>query len=199
MRPATDAPWEAARDALAGYGTGELLDAFEFTFNSPFVTAARELAEYAQPTLTPGRPLVEAIDELTRRIHAEFTYKPASTAIDTPLLDTLRSRQGVCQDFAHLMIGALRTVGLAARYVSGYLRSGADHQGAEASHAWVGVFVPGYGWLDVDPTNNVRAGLGHVTLGWGRDYADVTPVKGITHGGGRQAVDVEVRVDPIEG
>ena len=106
-------------------------------------------------------------------------------------------RHGVCQDFAHVMIGAIRSMGLAARYVSGYLRSGADVQGAEASHAWVSAYVPGAGWLDFDPTNDVMPSDGHVTVGWGRDYGDVTPVKGVALGGGGQTVAVEVRVTPV--
>jgi len=104
----------------------------------------------------------------------------------------------VCQDFAHVMIGVLRSYGLAARYVSGYLRSGTKYQGAEASHAWVSVFIPGYGWLDLDPTNNVIPSDGHITVAWGRDYGDVTPVKGVSLGGGSQTVHVEVRVTPDE-
>lgn len=189
--------WEAAREIIASHATDEMLEAFEFVFDSPFVGAAPELAEYARPTFEPGRPLLSAIDELSHRINREFTYKPASTSIETPVLETLRQKRGVCQDFSHVMIGALRSLGLAARYVSGYLRSGSDHQGAEASHAWVGVCVPGIGWVDVDPTNDVRPDLDHVTLAWGRDYADVTPMKGIALGGGNQLVDVDVRVVPI--
>ena len=115
-----------------------------------------------------------------------------------PFMKVFANRKGVCQDFAHVMIGVLRSMHLAARYVSGYLRSGVTYLGAEASHAWVSVFVPGAGWLDFDPTNDVRPSEGHVTLAWGRDYGDVTPVKGITLGRGEQAVGVSVRVDPIE-
>lgn len=189
--------WEAARDLIAAHETAEALSAFEFVFDSPFVAAAPELAAYALPTFDKGRPLLEALDELTHRIFTEFAYKPASTSIDTPVLETLRLKRGVCQDFSHVMIGALRSLGLAARYVSGYLRSGSDHQGAEASHAWVGVFVPALGWIDFDPTNDLRPNQEHVTLAWGRDYADVTPVKGIALGGGKQLVDVEVRVQPV--
>jgi transglutaminase-like putative cysteine protease len=114
-----------------------------------------------------------------------------------PLVEILRNRCGVCQDFAHIMIGALRSMGLAARYVSGYLRSGSDFQGAEASHAWVAVFLPGAGWVGFDPTNDVMPSDGHVTLAWGRDYGDVAPVKGIALGGGGQIVEVEVRVEAV--
>jgi transglutaminase-like putative cysteine protease len=200
-RPAILAPdltWEDARERLLDHDTPESLEAFEFTFDSPYVAAAKQLAAYAAPSFAPGRPLVEGIEELSHRINTEFTYKPESTDIDTPLLETLRMKRGVCQDFSHVMIGALRSLGLAARYVSGYLRSGVDHQGAEASHAWVGVFVPGHGWLDVDPTNDVKPDTDHVTVAWGRDYSDVTPIKGIALGGGRQRVDVDVRVQPVD-
>lgn len=196
--PPSQIPWEVVRDELAAYRSPEALEAFEFVFDSPFVAAAPALADYARHSFDAGRPLFAAVEELSHRIHTEFAYKPTSTKIDTPLLDTLRTKRGVCQDFSHIMIGALRSIGLAARYVSGYLRSGADHKGAEASHAWVGVFVPGTGWIDFDPTNDVMPGTSHLTVGWGRDYGDVTPVKGIALGGGKQIVEVEVRVDPID-
>ena len=193
-----DTPWEQVRDALAAHNRPDTLEAFEYVFDSPFVTAGAELAAYAHPSFPAGRALLDAVDDLSHRIHAEFTYKPNATNIDTPLLEVLKARRGVCQDFSHVMIGTLRSLRLAARYVSGYLRSGADYQGAEASHAWVSVYLPGAGWVDFDPTNDVRPGTGHVTLGWGRDYSDVTPVKGIALGGGQQLVEVEVRVEPID-
>ena len=116
----------------------------------------------------------------------------------TPLAEVLGSRRGVCQDFAHFMIACLRSLGLAARYVSGYLRSGGKSIGSEASHAWFSVFCPGSGWLDLDPTNDVMPGSGHVTLAWGRDYSDVTPVKGVALGGGEQVINVSVEVVPAE-
>ena len=188
--------WEEARDLLLAQPDAQCLEASEFVFDSPYVTAGRELAEYAHPTFTAGRPLFEAAQELSRRIHAEFTYKPKSTTIDTPLAEVLKKRSGVCQDFAHVMIGCLRSLRLAARYVSGYLRSGVKYVGAASSHAWVSVFIPGTGWLSFDPTNDVIPGEGHVTLAFGRDYGDVTPVKGIAVGGGEQTVEVEVRVHP---
>jgi transglutaminase-like putative cysteine protease len=193
---AASCPWEHARDLLASAANGPLLEAVEFLFDSPFVAARPELAAYARPTFTPGRPLVDALQELSHRIHTEFRYEPQSTFIETPLTSILEDRRGVCQDFAHIMIGALRSLRLAARYVSGYLRSGADVQGAQASHAWVAAFVPELGWQDFDPTNDVMPSDGHITLAWGRDYGDVTPVKGITLGGGGQKVDIEVRVNP---
>jgi transglutaminase-like putative cysteine protease len=197
--PSGDIPWEESRQELSRHARPDTLEAFEYVFDSPFVAAAAELATYARPSFAEGRGLIDAIDDLSHRIHSDFKYEPNATAIDTPLLETFKTRRGVCQDFSHVMIGALRSLGLSARYVSGYLRSGADYQGAEASHAWVSVYVPGSGWVDVDPTNDVRPGTGHVTLGWGRDYGDVTPVKGIALGGGQQLVEVEVRVDALDG
>jgi transglutaminase-like putative cysteine protease len=195
---AGDVAWEAARDELAAHERPDTLEAFEYVFDSPFVVAGPELLAYARPSFPAGRGLLEAVDHLAHRIHAEFKYQPNATNIDTPLLEALKARRGVCQDFSHVMIGALRSLRLSARYVSGYLRSGADYQGSEASHAWVSVYLPGSGWVDVDPTNDLRPSTGHVTLGWGRDYGDVTPVKGIALGGGQQIVEVEVRVDEIE-
>lgn len=188
--------WEEVRQRLATQDGDDFLEAFEFVCDSPFVASDADLAAYALPTFQPGRPLLDATRELMRRIHAEFKYDPKSTTIGTPLQEVLAKRRGVCQDFAHVMIGALRSLGLAARYVSGYLRSGENYQGAEASHAWVAVFIPGAGWLHFDPTNDVTPSDGHVTLAWGRDFTDVTPLKGITLGGGGETIEVEVRVRP---
>ena len=188
--------WEQARDLLAAPPDADSLQASEFVFDSPYVAASADLAEYARPSFAPGRPLLDAVRELSHRVHTEFVYAPKSTSIDMPLLDVLRNRRGVCQDFAHVMIGALRSLGLAARYVSGYLRSGRNYLGSEASHAWISVYIPGSGWQSFDPTNDVRPSDGHVTLALGRDYGDVTPVKGVTLGGEGQVVEVQVSVQP---
>ncbi len=196
--PRSSITWEAARDLVAAQPDDPALDAYEFVFSSPFVPLPPDLLEYATPSFPQGAPLLEAASHLARRIYREFVYRPASTVIEMPLLQVLANRQGVCQDFAHIMIGALRALGLPARYVSGYLRSGANYQGAEASHAWVSVYLPDHGWVDFDPTNDVLPTDGHVTLAWGRDYGDVTPLKGITLGGGGQTVEVAVRVDPFQ-
>ncbi len=190
--------WEQVRDRLALPLDPDAIAAAEFIFDSPYIGASPELMAYARPTFTPGRPLINALQELTRRIHDEFNYQPKSTSIDTPLLEVLNTRQGVCQDFANIMIGALRSLRLAARYVSGYIRSGPRFQGAAASHAWVSVFDPQNGWLGFDPTNSMMTSDAHITLAWGRDYGDVTPLKGLTLGGGGQNVEVEVRVQPME-
>ena len=186
--------WEEARNRLAGESDPTCLAASEFIYNSPYIPALPQLAEYARETFVPQLPLLECISGLTHRIHEEFKYSPKATSIDVPLKDVLQKREGVCQDFAHIMIGALRSVRLAARYVSGYVRPGPKVQGAQASHAWVEVFVPESGWRGFDPTNDLAVSDNHVTVAWGRDYGDVTPVKGITLGGGEQTVQVEVYV-----
>jgi len=190
--------WEESRDLIAAQSDTASVEASEFIYYSPFVPAVPQLAEYAGKIFLPGRPLLEAAQDLMMRIHSEFKYHPKSTSIDIPLTDVLRNKRGVCQDFAHVMIGVIRSLRLAARYVSGYVRPGPKVQGAQASHAWVGVFIPQNGWLSFDPTNNVMVSDSHITLGWGRDYGDVTPVKGITLGGGGQSVEVEVYVKPVE-
>ena len=197
VRAGSDRPWESVRDELAAHRTLDTIDALEFVLPSPFVTTESVLAEYARESFRDGTPLDAAVSDLSRRLHTDFRYEPKATRIDTPLLEVFRSRRGVCQDFSHVMIGMLRSLGLAARYVSGYLRSGDTYTGAEASHAWVSALVPGVGWLDIDPTNDVRPGTGHLTLAWGRDYGDVVPVNGVALGGGSHTVKVEVRMEPV--
>jgi transglutaminase-like putative cysteine protease len=189
--------WEDARDSIAATAEDSTLEASEFLYPSPYVPAVAEMGTFTRATFTPGRPLLESAMELSHRIHTEFKYDPKATSIDVPLADVLRKRHGVCQDFAHVMIGALRSLRLAARYVSGYVRSGPKVQGAQASHAWVSVFLPDFGWVSFDPTNDVMPSDGHVTLAWGRDYGDVTPVNGVTLGGGGQSVAVEVYVKAV--
>ena len=162
-------------------------------------------APMPSPRSPPGRPVVEAIAELTERIFNDFVYDPGFTTVTTPLEEVLAFRRGVCQDFAHLAIGCFRSMGLAARYVSGYLETappegGERRIGADASHAWPSVFVPGWGWLDVDPTNDKIVGSTYVTTAWGRDYSDVSPLKGIVFGGGdSHLLDVSVDVTRILG
>ncbi len=193
-----DMPWESVRDLLADQPDEASLHALEFTFSSPYAPTGPEFSKFIQPLFKPGRPLLEAAEDLSHYIHETFKYAPKSTSIDMPLGNILRGRKGVCQDYAHIMIAAMRSLRLSARYVSGYLRSGANFQGAEASHAWVAVYSPGNGWVSFDPTNDVMPSDGHVTLAWGRDYGDVTPLKGVTLGGGGQTVEVEVQVRPID-
>ncbi len=195
--PAATPAWEQVRNAVRAFDDPVVLPAFEYSAESRYVRWTPEIADYTLSSLRPQRPILEAVAELSSRIHRDFKYRPDSTDIDTSVEEVFRNRRGVCQDFAHLLIAMLRAHGLAARYVSGYLRSGSI--GAEASHAWVGVFVPGHGWVDLDPTNDVVVATNHITLAWGRDYGDVTPVKGITLGGGDHTIEVEVRVDPLAG
>jgi len=177
----------------------ELLEAKQYLLDSPMVATSAELANYAQSSFEPGRPLVQVVADLMQRIHVDFTYDPTFTTIATPLSDVLHFRRGVCQDFAHLAIGCLRSFGIAARYVSGYVETlpapGKQRLvGADASHAWFAVYVPGTGWLEFDPTNNTLPFDQHITLAWGRDYTDVTPLKGIAFGGGQHSLSVSVDV-----
>ena len=189
--------WEDVRSQISAQTDEACLAASEFVYESPYVPLSPELVAYAQEGFSSKRQLIDVVQDLSHRIHEDFKYEPHSTSIDLPLVEVLRNRRGVCQDFAHVMIGVLRAHRLAARYVSGYVRSGPNVLGAQASHAWVSVFSPGAGWLDFDPTNDVMPSDAHVTLAWGRDYGDVTPVKGITLGGRGQTVEVEVYVKPV--
>jgi transglutaminase-like putative cysteine protease len=193
------ASWEDSRSALASATDADSLLARDFTLDSPLIVAQRALADYAAPSFTPGRRLLDAVHELMERIHRDFRYDPEFTTLSTPLTQVLEHRRGVCQDFAHLAIGCLRAHGVAARYVSGYIETlpppGKPRLiGADASHAWFSVFVPGTGWVDFDPTNNQVPASQHVTIAWGRDYADVTPLKGIIFGGGKMTMKVAVDV-----
>jgi len=181
----------------------EILDARQYVIDSPMVTTINELGSYAQPSFLPNRPLVEVVRDLMQRIFNDFTYDPSFTTIATPLSDVLSHRRGVCQDFAHLAIACLRAYGIAARYVSGYVETRPEPgkqriMGADASHAWFAVYIPGIGWLDFDPTNNTVPLDQHITLAWGRDYADVTPLKGIAFGGGQHTLSVSVDVMRLE-
>ncbi len=181
-----------------------VLVAREFCLDSPMVKAAAALREYARPSFNRDRPLLSAVRELTNRIYDEFTYDPASTSIATPLATVLRQKRGVCQDFAHLAIGCLRSLGFPARYVSGYLETlpppGQEKLvGSDASHAWFAVFSPGEGWFEFDPTNNNMPAEHHITCAWGRDYGDVSPLKGVFFDGGKsQKLKVSVDVSRVE-
>jgi transglutaminase-like putative cysteine protease len=202
---AASAPWDAMAQAVSARRDVRALEAFECSFDSPFVARSDGLRDYALPSFPPGRPVLEGARDLCARIHRDFRYDPAATSLATPLHEVLAQRHGVCQDFAHVMIGALRSLGVPARYVSGYVRSaplnpaeGDDEAmvGAEASHAWAQVFSPESGWTDFDPTNDVVPSDQHVVLGWGRDYDDVSPIQGVTLGGGLQTVAVKVELRP---
>jgi len=196
--------WEEVRDCLEDNLAPESLEAREFILDSPFIIADSLLNEYARPSFSAGRPILDAIRDLMRRIFTEFTYDPNFTTIVTPLASVLEHRRGVCQDFAHLMIGGIRSMGLAARYVSGYLETlpppgKKKLQGSDASHAWLAVYVPEQGWVDFDPTNNQIPTNQHITTGWGRDYSDVTPLKGTIFGGGNHVLQVSVDVTRLNG
>jgi len=204
-RPAEAGPWEGVRDRLRQAGGEALLEPMQFLYESPHIEFFRDLAAYAEPSFGAGRGLLEAALDLTRRIHADFTFDPKATSVSTPLREVLAKRRGVCQDYAHFMIGCLRMLGLPARYVSGYILTTPPPGkprlvGADASHAWVSVWS-GAGetgsWIDLDPTNDCLVGDQHVTLAWGRDFSDVTPMRGVILGGGEQTLEVRVTVTPL--
>ena len=191
--------WENSRGILMQSSDAEALMARDFVLDSPLVTAQAALADYAAGSFARGRSLLESVHDLMERIHREFRYDAEFTTLSTPLAQVLEHRRGVCQDFAHLAIGCIRSRGLAARYVSGYIETlpppGKPRLvGADASHAWFSVFVPGTGWVDFDPTNNQVPETQHITVAWGRDYSDVTPLKGIIFGGGSMTMKVAVDV-----
>ncbi|HET7526360.1 MAG TPA: transglutaminase family protein [Burkholderiaceae bacterium] len=195
-------PWEQVAAHLRYRAGSTMPDACEFALGSPYAPRAAAFAQFAGDLFAPHRPLLEAADALMRRVHAQFEYRAQSTDVATDALQALRQRRGVCQDFAHVMIAACRSLGLAARYVSGYLSTHPlDGQprllGSDASHAWVAVWCPLNGWVDFDPTNNVWPSLEHVTLAWGRDYGDVAPLRGVLRGGTAAHPQVHVSVEPV--
>lgn len=195
-------PWETVRDMLGKEKSPATLEACRYLYASPHVSWFPELEAYARLCFPPGRPIMNGAMELTRLIFDDFEFDARATEISTPLEQVLRGRRGVCQDFAHLMIGALRAIGLPARYMSGYIlthpAAGKPRLiGADASHAWVSVYCPSVGWVDFDPTNRCLVQHEHITLGWGRDFSDVTPMRGIVLGGGQQKLDVQVTVTPL--
>jgi transglutaminase-like putative cysteine protease len=203
VRPGDSPAWERVREQLAADFGPASLDAFQFVFSSRFAQPDDDLADYAResftPEFTPERPLVEAAVDLTARIHSDFTYDSWATTASTPAKEVFTHRRGVCQDFAHLQIACLRSLGLAARYVSGYLPTDPPPGqprlvGADATHAWVGVYCPQVGWIDLDPTNNLLVSDRHIVLAWGRDYDDVSPIKGVILGGGWHSMTASVDV-----
>ena len=181
----------------------EILEARQYLLDSPMVMVSPDLANYAQSSFHPARALLDVVYDLMGRIYKDFTYDPTFTTIATTLSEVISFRRGVCQDFAHLAIGCLRAYGIAARYISGYVETLPEPGkprlvGADASHAWFSVYIPGAGWLDFDPTNNKVPLDQHITLAWGRDYSDVTPLKGIAFGGGQHTLSVSVDVLRLE-
>ena len=183
-----DMPWDKVRTRLVEPLTESDRENLQFVLDSPLAATSSQLAGYAATSFPPARPLLEAVRELMERIHHDFTYDPQFSTVSTPLADVLSNRRGVCQDFAHLAIASLRSLGLAARYVSGYLETlpppgQTKQRGSDESHAWFSVYLPDVGWHDFDPTNNSVPLDQHITTAWGRDYADVTPLKGVIFGG----------------
>ncbi|WP_095113508.1 transglutaminase family protein [Pseudomonas sp. Irchel 3H7] len=198
--------WELTRDALTYSSqplSAELLEACRYRFQSPYVHLKRSFVEFSQSCFPPGRPLLLGVQDLMQKIFSEFTFDAEATQVATPLVEVLERRRGVCQDFAHLMLACVRSRGLAARYISGYLLTQPPPGqprliGADASHAWVSVFCPVLGWVDFDPTNNVQPALEHITLAWGRDFSDVSPLRGVILGGGNHDPEVRVTVMPLD-
>lgn len=202
----SDTPeWEAVRDSMVYSLDQTFVPACEFIWPSPYIPWLESLKQYALPSFTRGRPIGLASMDLCQRIFEDFTYESGATEVHTPLDAAFGNRKGVCQDFAHIMIGCLRAVGLAARYVSGYLltkppEGQARLRGADATHAWVSVYCPSIAgnWLDLDPTNASVADMDHVRLAQGRDFGDVSPLRGIIRGGGFHELKIAVTVEPIE-
>lgn len=199
LHPAATLPWEETARRTITELTDEAVEARQYVMNSPKVAVFPALAEFATPAFAVGRPILGAVHHLMTHIFETLDFVPGVTNIATPLSEVLEKRRGVCQDYAHLMVGCLRVQGLAARYVSGYIETlpppGQEKLvGADASHAWCSVYVPELGWVDFDPTNNLIPTNQHITLGWGRDFADVTPLKGVffSHGPHNLKVSVDV-------
>jgi transglutaminase-like putative cysteine protease len=209
VNPDHSAPWERVCADLQYNGvcpTRESLDACRFRHESPYVRVKQEFTDYSLECFPAGRPVLSCADTLMVKLYRDLKYSPGETTVRTPLREILRSRRGVCQDYSHLMIACLRSRGLAARYVSGYLRAGPQRSagaaaapavGAGASHAWVAVYTPPFGWLEFDPTNNTRVGTDHVAVAWGRDFGDVSPLHGVILGGATHDLAVSVSVEPI--
>ncbi len=200
---AASRPWEESTATVAQDHSIQGLDAYQFQFESPRIRIRPEFAAYALQSFTPGRAMREALLDLTTRIYTDFRFDSKVTTVRTTIEEVFKKRRGVCQDFAHLQIACLRSINLAARYVSGYLRTypppGRPRMmGADASHAWLSAYCQGEGWIDMDPTNNVAPSDGHVTLAWGRDYGDVSPLRGLILGGGGHTLHVEVDMEPEE-
>lgn len=201
--PPWDAAWEKVAEQIAVGCEPQWYEAYQYIMPSPRVVLLQEAANYAKPSFTPGRGIVDAASDLMRRIHEDFEFDSTASTVLTPTEEVFRSRKGVCQDFAHLQIACLRAMGLAARYVSGYLRTypppGKERLvGADASHAWVSLFVGPGRWIELDPTNNAIPTTDHIVVAYGRDFSDVSPIDGVFIGGGEHALTVSVDVAPLD-
>ena len=200
--PAQTPPWEQVAALFRDPVKVDLLDPCQFVFRSPLLVPELPLRDFALPSFKQDRPVLAAAADLCSRIHREFVFDPKATTISTPLAEVLEKKRGVCQDFAHLAIASMRAMGLPARYISGYLRTHPPEGkprlvGVDASHAWASCFVPRFGWVDFDPTNDCFTSLDHITVAYGRDFSDVSPVRGIITGGGHHTVGVGVDVEPL--
>jgi transglutaminase-like putative cysteine protease len=192
-------PWEEVAAQLSYHGRAlspEELQAARFRHESPYVRVKQIFTDYAQDCFLPGRPLLQCAQDLMTKLHRELKYSPGATTVATPVTQVLEIRRGVCQDFAHLMISCLRSRGLAAAYMSGYVLS--QFSGG-ASHAWVALYAPPFGWMELDPTNDTLAGTEHIAIARGRDFGDVSPLRGIILGGGTHELSVSVEVKPVAG
>lgn len=203
LPPADSLPWEEVVRRSTPEATTADLSIYQLTLRSTRVRPSAQLRDYAQASFASGRPIMESIVDLTGRIFRDFEFDPKATTVHTPLEELLKIRRGVCQDFAHLAIGCVRSMGLPCRYVSGYLRTtpppGKPRMiGADASHAWASVYCGPLGWVDFDPTNNALAGQSHISIAWGRDYGDVCPLQGVFVGGGEHSMGVNVDVIPAD-
>jgi len=191
--------WENVCEHCANHPLGDMLEAAEFTYDSPLIQTGPDYKDYAAQSFPSDCPVLAATADLTHRIFKDFKFDPEATTVATPLQEVFRKRRGVCQDFAHFEIACLRSLGLPARYISGYLETDPPPGkprliGADASHAWISVYCPGFGWVDFDPTNNVIPTTRHITVAWGRDYSDACPIRGVILGGGRSQLSVAVDV-----
>src|SRR5205807_6021440 len=191
--------WETVRARCRDDHSGKALEAHEFTYPSPLIPLVGEFTDYAKSSFAPARPVLDAVVDLTRRIHEDFTFDAAATTVTTPVAEVFKQRRGVCQDFVHFQIACLRSHGLPARYVSGYLETDPPPgqpklRGVDASHAWASFLCPGFGWIDIDPTNNCLPSLRHIAIAWGRDYGDVAPIRGVLVGAQNQQLSVAVDV-----
>ena len=201
--PLTTPPWEKLRDVVRSDVLTPDAEAGEFSFNSPLIQCGPEFRDYALPSFTPSRPVLAAALDLSHRIHLDFKFDPKATDVATPVREAFAKRRGVCQDFAHVLIASMRSLGLPVRYVSGYLETlpppgKPKLVGADASHAWAGVWCGvSTGWVDLDPTNDCMPSGRHITVAYGRDFSDVSPLRGVVHGNGEQDLKVEVDVTPL--
>lgn len=199
---AWDSLVDLCRYQSARYIDDSLMGALPFCFQSPYIPLKHQFADYAASCFLPKKPVMQAAQDLMAKIFNEFSFDPKATHIGTPLLEVLEHKRGVCQDYAHFMLACLRSLGVPARYVSGYLLTHPPEGqprliGADASHAWVSVYCPYLGWVDFDPTNNLIPSIEHITLAWGRDFSDVSPLRGVIFGGGKHQLEVSVTVMPL--